>query len=1073
MQTGQAEAAGVGTLSGAAPSSAAPGADNGLVARALEEYWRQLEAGRAPDRREFLAQYPTVAPALSECLAGLELVRALAPSRPRDDYPALAGEGGAGELMPVPSLSDFRIVREIGRGGMGVVYEAVQLSLGRRVALKVLPFATALDPRHLQRFKNEAQAAAQLHHPHIVPVYAVGCEQGVHYYAMQFIDGLSLAQAIEQLQSASGRPAALAESTVDEPSFFRTAARLGIQAAEALEHAHQQGIVHRDVKPGNLILDGRGNVWVADFGLARQPGDTGLTVSGDVLGTLRYMSPEQALARHGILDQRTDIYSLGVTLYELVTLQPAFAGSDREELLRQVCREEPRRPRRLNRAVPMDLETIILKATHKEPGARYTTARELADDLRRFQANEPVRARRATWPERLGRWRRRHPAAVRSAGLLLAVVSACLALSTVLVWRAKNEAETQQRVAEEQSRRAREGFEIALRAVDEMYAETDRWYSHLPRAEPVEIEFFEKALAIYKQFAHGAADDPRLQLKTAAAHLRIGEIQRRLGRFADAEDHWEQAHVVLERMPAEAKQSASYRFALSEYHQGLGRFLHEAGRLREAARALLQARDLLEGLIAADPAEFRYRYQLGACYGESGLLLRTSGQVAEAREAFLRAAQILDALRADHAEYPLLAASLAKAYNNYGNLLEATARPQPGDGAALPILVAQAVGAAAGSPGVLSLAPAAVRGLRLAEQHREYGEAERAYRRAIVLLEPLTSRFPTYPDHRYDLAISWQNLGWLFAQAGDRDQAERAYRQALLHLARLADNFANVPLYHHTLGGTLNHLARLYMVAGSPGRARPLLERAVGCQEVALRAAPRHAPFCQALVEHYASLADVLVALHEHESAARTVSAWAKVVGEFGSGALQGAEYVAQCVRQAEHDCTLSARARAHAVEAYLEVASGLREEAIRQSGRDAALQNATAWFLAQCSDCRFRAPAPALDLARKATAAAPDQGLYWRTRGVAAYRLGRWQTAIGDLHTAVQIGAGGDGVAEFFLAMAYWQAGDRARANAWYDRAVRQSPRTGPAPAALGDCHEEARALLSRVEAALPTDRL
>jgi eukaryotic-like serine/threonine-protein kinase len=216
-------------------------------------------------------------------------------------------------------LGDYRILREVGRGGMGVVYEAEQISLGRRVALKVLPFAATMDPRHLKRFHNEARAAASLHHEHIVPVYAVGSERGVHYYAMQFLDGLTLAQLLERQRqggaapeggepttdcSPAPAPAAGAAETVPhaqetepaprEPAYFRRVAAWGVQGAEALEHAHQLGIVHRDVKPGNLMLDGQGKLWVTDFGLARLGAGSGLTLTGDLVGTLRYMSPEQA-----------------------------------------------------------------------------------------------------------------------------------------------------------------------------------------------------------------------------------------------------------------------------------------------------------------------------------------------------------------------------------------------------------------------------------------------------------------------------------------------------------------------------------------------------------------------------------------------------------------------------------------------------------------------------------------------------------------------------------------------------------------------------------------------------------
>jgi WD40 repeat protein len=405
------------------------------VVRALEEYAAEVDAGRAPGRNDFLARDPEVAGEVAACLDALDLLRA-AVTTPETAAPLPQAELAA-------PLGDFRLVREVGRGGMGVVYEARQLSLGRRVALKVLPFAGALDERQLRRFRNEAQAAAQLHHPHIVPVYAVGCERGVHFYAMQFIEGRSLAAALAELRRradpppgailrggpAETHPAAglPTEGGPQGPGYFAAVARLGIQAAEALEYAHQMGVVHRDVKPANLLLDAAGHLWVTDFGLARVAGEAGLTLTGDVMGTLRYASPEQALGRPARLDHRADVYALGATLYELLTLEPAFPGSDQAALLRQIAHEEPRPPRRLNRAVPAELETVVLKALEKDPADRYATAQELADDLRRFLEDRPVRARRPTLRQRAAKWARRHRAGVATAAgvlLLLAAVAA-------------------------------------------------------------------------------------------------------------------------------------------------------------------------------------------------------------------------------------------------------------------------------------------------------------------------------------------------------------------------------------------------------------------------------------------------------------------------------------------------------------------------------------------------------------------------------------------------------------------------------------------------------------------------
>jgi serine/threonine protein kinase/Flp pilus assembly protein TadD len=413
------------------------------VIRAVEEYSALVRAGQRPDRQAFLARHASCAAELAECLDGMEFVCQAVPELSQPE----ANPGG-----PAASpLGDFRLVREVGRGGMGVVYEAVQLSLDRRVALKVLPFASTLDARQLQRFKNEAQAAAHLHHTNIVPVFATGCERGVHYYAMQFIDGYTLAAWIEALrqpaqpaasgdaptgpylpESAAATPPVAGLSTerpVGSPAHFQTVARLGAQAAAALEHAHQLGIVHRDIKPANLLVDGRGNLWVTDFGLAHCQGQAGLTMTGDLVGTLRYMSPEQALAQRVVIDHRTDVYSLGVTLYELLTLEPAFAGSTRHEVLRQIAFEEPRPPRRLNRPLPAELETIVLKALEKNPAERYGTAQELADDLERWLKDEPIRAKRPTLLQWGRKWARRHQPVVWAATVCCLVTAMALAAS--------------------------------------------------------------------------------------------------------------------------------------------------------------------------------------------------------------------------------------------------------------------------------------------------------------------------------------------------------------------------------------------------------------------------------------------------------------------------------------------------------------------------------------------------------------------------------------------------------------------------------------------------------------------
>lgn len=532
--------------------------DDPRLVRAVQEYLGALEAGNRPDRRALAGRYPDLAEAMAPYLDALDLMHGAEALRAAPEPDVAAAPLGA------EPLGDFRILREVGRGGMGVVYEATQLSLGRRVALKVLPLAATLDTKHLQRFHREAQAAAQLHHTNIVPVYAVGCERGVHFYAMQLIEGQSLAAVIAQLRREAGRPEdesigrtesqaapagairagrplgagldpeadtarRLTASLTTQRSerggkFYRTAARLIAQAADALEHAHQFGIVHRDVKPANLLVDAHGRLWVTDFGLAQFHADAALTRTGDLVGTLRYMSPEQASGRRVLLDHRTDVYSLGATLYELVTLEPIFPGQTSHDLLRQIIHDEPRAPRAHDRAIPIELETIILKAAAKTPAERYGSARELAEDLRRFLDDRPILAKRPSLAERARKWSRRHPSIVAAALLLLLVCVAALLVNNWMITgeqaRTKSALEREQRRAEE----AEERFRLARRSVDEMIRLDEEELADRPGLENLRRRMLMSALVFYQEFIAQREGDPHAQAELRETKARVERI---------------------------------------------------------------------------------------------------------------------------------------------------------------------------------------------------------------------------------------------------------------------------------------------------------------------------------------------------------------------------------------------------------------------------------------------------------------------------------------------------------------------------------------------------------------------
>jgi serine/threonine protein kinase/WD40 repeat protein len=421
-----------------------------LISNLAHEFAERFRQGERPALDEYTERYPDLATQIRELFPALVVM---------EQFGSVAGEPArpAADAAIPKQLGEYRILREIGRGGMGIVYEAVQESLGRHVALKVLPLHQLLTQTHRERFEREAKAAARLHHTNIVPVYGIGMHEGIHYYAMQYIQGQALDKALQevrrlrngsvtatvqpptvydagglvagaQVEESSGTRAPAttsanrlqsAHSTASANSnghsdltgssstrYFVGVAKVGIQVAEALAYAHSMGMVHRDIKPSNLLLDSQGITWITDFGLVKDEGGGDLTTPGDIVGIIRYMAPER-LDNQG--DGRSDIYGLGATLFEMLTLRPAFPGEKRLELMDRVRHVEPRRPRQIDPRIPRDLETVVLKAMAKEPARRYQTAGQMAEDLRRFLADRPVLARRSTTAERAWRWCRRNP----------------------------------------------------------------------------------------------------------------------------------------------------------------------------------------------------------------------------------------------------------------------------------------------------------------------------------------------------------------------------------------------------------------------------------------------------------------------------------------------------------------------------------------------------------------------------------------------------------------------------------------------------------------------------------------
>ena len=429
---------------------------NAELAQAAQWLAIQTQEGNVVTAQSIEDRFPEQATELIQLLPAVQALCSLNASAPAAGATEILYES----LSSNEPIGDFEIRRELGRGGMGVVYEAWEKSLGRLVALKVLPFAALLDTRQLKRFKNEARAAAMLNHPNIVSVHSVGCDRGIHYYAMDIVEGVSLADAIYRIhmqdevvkqadrdgdetrpQQETKTVADLrSQFSSDRPAFFRNVAELGMQAATALEYAHQAGVVHRDIKPSNLLLDHDGTLYVADFGLARIQAGDDLTMTGDLLGTLRYMSPEQ-IERGQDVDGRTDVYSLGLTLFELIEGRPAFHSGTRHEITSQILERRPRFSEQSRRILPADLETIVLKAIDKDVRARYDSAGELAADLSRFLHQRPIEARKTGWLGRTRRWVTRNAALAMALATMFALLLAFAGSASTIAWKLSREAE--------------------------------------------------------------------------------------------------------------------------------------------------------------------------------------------------------------------------------------------------------------------------------------------------------------------------------------------------------------------------------------------------------------------------------------------------------------------------------------------------------------------------------------------------------------------------------------------------------------------------------------------------------
>jgi serine/threonine protein kinase/tetratricopeptide (TPR) repeat protein len=922
------------------------------LADLLDRYLRSLESGVPLDPEALAGECPELAEPLLGYVRSLSALHGMAAGFAgnvvsAEDVAAEEDAGRENTFHGEQRLGDFVLKREIGRGGMGVVYEAWQISLGRMVALKILPFAAVLDAKQIARFKNEAQAAAQLHHPNIVPVFAIGVERGVHYYAMPYIDGQPLDRAIAQLRQerASGRagrgseaasafssgslgtrtsrraengeandacPSTVPISLLTERSpnaghYFRTVARLGIQAAEAIHAAHEYGVVHRDIKPSNLLLDLQGKLWITDFGLARCQSETSLTKTGDVLGTLRYMSPEQALGRSALVDQRTDIYSLAVTLYELLTLRAAYAGDNGPEMLRQIESQEPLRPRQIDGRIPADLETVVLKAMSKIREDRYTTAQEFAEDLGRFLEGKPTVARPATVVDRLAKWARRHRKFVVGSAAACLVLITGLAISTMLIAQAKVEADKNYAQAQYNFRQARQ-------VVDRLGARLAHRLAGIAGAEHVRRDLLEDTLGYYRDFIAQVGDEPSLTADLALTHSKIAAIQEQIESKEQAIVEYERAIALFEQLQLQEPDVAEHRRDLARCQNNLALLLAEGGKTELADAAYRSAIRVQEQLVGDHPGEPEYITDLGLSHSNRGLLYSQLGRPDEAEASYREAIGAQRGLVAGSAPAADALRNLAASHNNLAALF-AESQPERaiesyGEALGLLTRLAQI------KPEVLehqSAVAMAHNNLGAVQSRAGKGtEAEASYQRAIAAQLELVSRAEAQKAYRRDLAYSYNNLGQLQVKLHRAKDAEQSFREAVGLLETLTRQHPRDIGFQGSLGGVHNNLGIVLEELGRTGEAAEAYERAAKCTQAALEGAPKMGQFRSFLSKIHYNQGRVLRVLGRPREAAEIALRRRALLTDQPQRLVSVAEELALAAAMLRQDATTRGSARSY-----------------------------------------------------------------------------------------------------------------------------------------------------------------